>query len=141
MQDLSRIFDGKLSSGISGKRTIPLNLVYDYPVRWSKYKVLRDFVQNFYDSIGYREWSSRFKYSYKQGKLSMTALDVSFSYEWLVPIGASTKRDGSNAYAGYFGEGFKIAALNALREYNWDVCAGSSDWQITVIKAAMTVDL
>ncbi|MDR3123960.1 MAG: hypothetical protein LBU16_09320 [Treponema sp.] len=124
----------------SKKQKIPLNLVYDYPVRWSNYKVLRDFVQNFYDSIGYREWSGRFHYSYNHGELSMTALGVSFSYEWLVPIGASTKRDGSHSYAGYFGEGFKIASLNALREYNWDVYAGSSDWQIHVVKTAMTVD-
>jgi hypothetical protein len=124
----------------SKKQTIPLNLVYDYPVRWSSYKVLRDFVQNFYDSIGYREWSGRFHYSYTPGELSMMATGVSFSYEWLVPIGASTKRDGSNSYAGYFGEGFKIASLNALREYKWDVYAGSSDWQIHVVKTTMTVD-
>ena len=140
MQDTQGNFDGKVLDGASKTREIPLNLVYDYPVRWSKYKVLRDFVQNFYDSIGYREWNSRFKYSYESGKLSMKAQDVSFSYEWLVPIGASTKRDGSNAYAGYFGEGFKIASLNALREYNWDVCAGSSDWQIKVVKTKMNVD-
>ena len=126
MQDTSRIFDGKLLDGASKTRKIPLNLVYDYPVRWSRYKVLRDFVQNFYDSIGYRAWNSRFKYRYKSGKLSMKAQDVSFSYEWLVPIGSSTKRDGSNAYASYFGERFKIASLNALREYNvpavYDIC-------------------
>jgi hypothetical protein len=140
MQDSSRTFDGKLLDGAGKTRMIPLNLIYDYPVRWSPYKVLRDFVQNFYDSIGYREWNSGFKYSYEDGKLSMTARDVSFSYEWLVPIGASTKRDGSNAYAGYFGEGFKIASLNALREYKWDVCAGSSDWQIKVVKVSMDVD-
>jgi hypothetical protein len=122
------------------KRKIPLNLVYDYPVRWSEYKVLRDFVQNFYDSIGYRKWNDRFHYSYNSGELSITAAGVSFSYEWLIPIGASTKRDDSNNYAGYFGEGFKIASLNALREYDWDVYAGSSDWQIHVVKSAMTVD-
>ncbi|MDR1531470.1 MAG: hypothetical protein LBS62_04675 [Clostridiales bacterium] len=136
------ISDDKLS-GKKNKRKkqkIPLNLVYDYPVRWSNYKVLRDFVQNFYDSIGYREWNSRFRYVYNSGHLLMTAMDVSFSYEWLVPIGASTKRDGSNAYAGYFGEGFKLAALNALREYHWDVYASSSNWQIHVVKASMTVD-
>jgi hypothetical protein len=140
VQDSSRTSGDKRSDSTSETRKIPLNLVYDYPVRWSKYKVLRDFVQNFYDSIGCREWNSRFKYRYHSGELSMTAEGVSFSYEWLVPIGASTKRDGSNAYAGYFGEGFKIASLNALREYNWDVCAGSSDWQINVVKTAMTVD-
>jgi hypothetical protein len=119
---------------------ISLNLIYDYPVKWSKYKVLRDFIQNFYDSIGHREWNSRFRYHYNNNELFMDVSDVSFSYEWLVPIGASTKRDGSNSHAGYFGEGFKIAALNALREYNWQVSAGSSDWRIDVTTQEMTID-
>jgi hypothetical protein len=117
-QDSSGTFGGEQSDSTSETRKIPRNLVYDYPIRWSKYKVLRDFVQNFYDSIGYHEWNSRFKYSYRSGELSMTAEGVSFSYEWLVPIGASTKRDGSNAYSGYFGEGFKIASLNALLSHS-----------------------
>jgi hypothetical protein len=138
-----RAIIGKEASAVEaviGKQTIPLNLVYDYPVRWSKYKVLRDFVQNFYDSIDCREWSDRFRYSYISGELSMSVAGVCFSYEWLVPIGASTKRDGSKTYAGYFGEGFKIASLNALREYGWQVRAASSGWRINVVKSEMLVD-
>jgi hypothetical protein len=53
-------FDG-VDKPVDKTQKILLNLVYDYPVRWSQYKVLRDFVQNFYDSIGYREWNSRFQ--------------------------------------------------------------------------------
>jgi hypothetical protein len=70
----------------------------------------------------------------------MEAADVSFSYEWLIPIGASTKRAENSKYAGYFGEGFKIAALNGLREYRWDISGGSSDWVIHVTTADMSID-
>jgi hypothetical protein len=43
--------------------------------------------------------------------LTLTARDVGFSYEWLVHIGASTKRDNGGVHVGYFGEGFKMAVL------------------------------
>lgn len=33
---------------------IPLNIVTTYPVHWNKYEILRDFIQNFYDSVEYR---------------------------------------------------------------------------------------
>ena len=39
---------------------VPLNIVTTYPVRWTKYKVFRDFVQNFYDSVGYLQWEKDF---------------------------------------------------------------------------------
>ena len=105
---------------------IPLNLIFDYPVRWSKYKVLRDLLQNFFDSVPRDEWSTRFSHCLEGSRLRLTAADVGFSYDWLVPIGASTKRDGEGEHAGYFGEGFKIAALCAVRDYGWDMFGGDS---------------
>ncbi|MDR2706586.1 MAG: hypothetical protein LBC02_12465 [Planctomycetaceae bacterium] len=122
-------------------KIIPLNLIFDYPVYWSEYKVLRDFVQNFYDSVGYNDWHKFFKYTYKNNVLVMAAENVSFSYEWLLHIGASTKRGSDTKnYAGYFGEGFKIAALNAVRDYHWQVSARSSNWRINVITSDLTID-
>ena len=44
------------------EKIIPLNIVATYPVRWGKYQVIRDFVQNFYDAIGYSEWKEKFHY-------------------------------------------------------------------------------
>ena len=32
---------------------VPLDLVMDYPVNWEFWRILRDLIQNFYDSIGY----------------------------------------------------------------------------------------
>ncbi|MDR1642412.1 MAG: hypothetical protein LBT59_22205 [Clostridiales bacterium] len=121
-------------------RLISLNLVYDYPVFWSKYKVLRDFAQNFYDSVGMEEWNEKFHWSFENKTIAMEVDDVSFSYEWLVPIGASTKRDDGKRHAGYFGEGFKLASLNALRDYGWDVSAASSDWELKVTSSQIIVD-
>mgnify|MGYP007030117318 CR=1 FL=1 len=122
-----------------GKR-IPLNLIYDYPVRWSKFSVLRDFMQNFYDAVGRQEWHSRFTYEVKDDTLIFRAVDVGFSYDWLVYIGASTKRKESGNYAGYFGEGFKIAALCAMRDYGWQIEIAAKDWKLRVIKDGLKVD-
>jgi hypothetical protein len=119
---------------------IPVNLIFDYPVDWSRYKVFRDFVQNFYDSIGHKEWSSRFSYSFDGEALKLTAKNVSFSYDWLVHIGASTKRQDDDTYAGYFGEGFKIASLCALRDHGWSVEMASKEWELQVVVKPLKVD-
>lgn len=124
----------------TGSRLISLNLVYDYPVRWSRYVVLRDFVQNFYDSIGWRDWSTAFDYTVGNSFLTLTARNVGFSYEWLVHIGASTKREDEDTYAGYFGEGFKMAALCAVRDYGWSVHIASRDWEIEVTQTDLQIE-
>lgn len=121
-------------------RRVPLNLIFDYPVRWSRYKVLRDLVQNFYDSIPRHAWAERFSNRIEQGRLTLISKGVGFSYDWLIPIGASTKRDGDGDYAGYFGEGFKIAALCALRDFGWTIEVRSRDWHLGVITDTLRVD-
>ncbi|MEA3642088.1 MAG: hypothetical protein VBE63_19420 [Lamprobacter sp.] len=119
---------------------VPLNLIFDYPVHWSRYKVLRDLIQNFYDSIPRPEWAERFSQQVEQGRLTLISKDVGFSYDWLIPIGASTKRDGGGDYAGYFGEGFKIAALCALRDFDWAIEVRSRDWHLRVVTDRLDVD-
>ncbi len=121
-------------------RRVPLNLIFDYPVRWSRYKVLRDLIQNFYDSIPRHAWAERFSHRIEQGRLSLVSKGVDFSYDWLIPIGASTKRDGDGDYAGYFGEGFKIAALCALRDFGWSIDVRSRDWHLSVVTDRLLVD-
>lgn len=119
---------------------ISLNLILDYPVRWSKYKVLRDFIQNFYDAIGYRKWQKNFHYRIEEQTLKLTGWGIGFSPDWLMHIGASTKRDNEGAYAGYFGEGFKIASLCAFRDHGWNVGMASRQWSLTVTTTEVTVD-
>jgi len=118
--------------------TIPLNLIYDYPVKWSKYKTLRDFVQNFYDAISWEKWDASFEHSIANKVLTLRAKNVGFSYDWLLHIGASTKRTGN--YAGYFGEGFKIASLCALRDHGWSVSMASRDWTLKVCTNQVSID-
>ncbi|MEA5010036.1 hypothetical protein [Clostridium tyrobutyricum] len=41
-------------------KIVNLNLITTYPVKWNMYKILRDFIQNFYDSIPNEQFSKRF---------------------------------------------------------------------------------
>ncbi|MBF0134595.1 MAG: hypothetical protein HQL75_18665 [Magnetococcales bacterium] len=119
---------------------IPLNLVFSYPVKWSKYKVLRDFLQNFYDAIGHKNWADRFHWRWERNCLILEASEVAFSYEWLLHIGASTKRTSGDRFAGYFGEGFKIASLCALRDHGWQIQMASQNWILEVTTTKLMVD-
>lgn len=119
---------------------ISINLIYDYPVHWSSFKTLRDFVQNFYDAVRWSEWDQRFSWTVVDEVLILTAQDVGFSYDWLLHIGASTKREKTGHYAGYFGEGFKIAALCGLRDHHWNITILSRDWELEVVTTHVKVD-
>ncbi len=121
-------------------KVLPLNLVLDYPVHWDRYKVLRDLLQNFYDAVGYRDWHTRFSHWREDDVLYLKAAEVGFSYDWLVPIGASTKRNGSGEYAGYFGEGFKIASLCAKRDHGWNIEMTSRSWELRVEVEPIKID-
>lgn len=124
----------------NNEKSVPLNIVMTYPVHWNRYQVLRDFVQNFYDSVGFDEWADRFHYDYNGDSIEMWIEDISFSYEWLMHIGASTKTANSDEYAGYFGEGFKIASLCAYRDYNWDIVMMSDNWHLEVSSCKKAIE-
>lgn len=121
-------------------KTISVNIVMTYPVHWSRYQILRDFVQNFYDAVGYNDWRSRFRYTYSDSTLSMWVEDISFNYEWLLHIGASSKTGHPNDFAGFFGEGFKIASLCAFRDMGWTIQMMSDNWHITVTSVTQRID-
>ncbi len=118
---------------------IPLNIMVEYPVHWTEFQVFRDFIQNFFDARGDRDWETCFQHTYQDGVLRMEGKDTGFAYEWLMHIGAGSKRDRENA-AGYFGEGFKIAALCAVRDYGWDVVMSSRDWKVRVVQQEAFID-
>lgn len=119
---------------------VNLNLVWDYPVRWSKYKVLRDLVQNFYDAVGPAEWHRRFRLRVEGNTLHLRADATGFSYEWLLHIGASTKRERPGEFAGHFGEGFKIAALCAARDFRWNIELASRGWDLRVVNGETRIE-
>lgn len=122
------------------EKIVPLNIVMTYPVHWNKYKVFRDFQQNFYDAVGYEKWKDCFKYDYHDKLLQMWTDGVVFSYEWLMHIGASTKTESSINSAGYYGEGFKIASLCAVRDFGWQVEMSSARWNLEVIRISQMID-
>lgn len=117
-----------------------LNLSYNYPVKWGTWKVFVDFIQNFYDAAGYENFHKQFVYSYENNVLIMSLDNHPFELDWLLYMGASTKRNGSRYYAGCFGEGFKIAALISRRDFNWDVVMESKDWRIRIGEAVQVLD-
>ena len=123
-------------------KTVPLNIMTSYQVKWSKQQVLRDIVQNFYDDIGAKHFSRIFKTKYnpKNHTVTISIESKGFNYEWLIHMGASTKQDKPGKFAGHFGEGFKIAALCALRDHNWKIKMRSRDWFIEVVIQSTLVD-
>lgn len=121
-------------------KTIPLNIMTSYPVKWTKQQVLRDIIQNFYDDIGLRDFGKKFKKEYIAEQMSLSAVSSGFSYEWLLHVGASTKQEQSGQYAGFYGEGFKMAVLCALRDYGWQINMRSRDWSIEVCVLATNID-
>ena len=58
----------------------------------------------------------------------------------MLHIGASTKREEKGHYAGYFGEGFKIAALCGVRDHHWNITILSRDWELEVVTTHVDVD-
>ena len=115
-----------------------LNLVMTYPVKWSVFQVMRDYIQNFFDALGPEHFQDGFVHQYDNEVLTMSAR-VGFSREWLDYLGASTKR-GEGHYAGRFGEGFKIASLCAYRDYGFSIRMESRDWAFSVTEAKGEID-
>ncbi len=128
-------------SGESTRTRIPLNLIFDYPVEWSKYKVLRDYIQNFYDAVSCKDFHDKVTFTLdNKNTFYLTGLGIGFNYEWLVHIGATTKRDTDIRYAGFFGEGFKMASLCAIRDHNWEVEISSRNWHLKVVSESVHID-
>ena len=127
-------------------KTIPLNIMMTYPVKWNKKEVLRDIVQNFYDDAGAIEFGDKMNHEYLpnenngNGRLVLSMENIGFSYEWLLHIGATTKQEQSGKYAGFYGEGFKMASLCALRDHKWKISMSSKNWFIEVCCIETDID-
>ena len=122
-------------------RTERLDIVRTYPVKWSKYKVFMDFIQNFYDAAGWENFYEEvtFKYNEDFETLEISSNEI-FDYEWLKYVGVSSKRDSSSDNIGRFGEGFKVAALVAVRDFGYTVTMESDNWKFNVGFAEDKVD-
>lgn len=116
-----------------------LNLVMSYPVEWSLYQIMNNFIQNFYDAVGQNNFMDKFRYTFEETQIVLQS-DVGFSKEWLFFIGASTKRKRNKVCAGKFGEGFKIASLTAYRDLGLEIQMESRDWLLKVTDVEDTID-
>lgn len=90
-------------------------------------------MQNFYDAVGPVRFKSDFEMNFINGELIFKTNTV-FNIEWLFYMGVSSKRDDEKAYAGHYGEGFKIAALVAYRDMGLEICIESGVWRAKVGK-------
>ena len=100
---------------------IPLEIALSYAVDWDFDRIVRDLVQNFYDSIGADRFSADFHMETRIAQdgglvLEMNCHGYPFSYEWLTCVGASTKTGQPGKYVGMYGEGFKICLLCLYRK-------------------------
>ncbi len=117
------------------KKLIKLGIAMDYAVNWEFERILRDLIQNFYDSIGWKNFYKEF-YLYTVcslfGKhtLKMKTFGHPFSYEWLTYVGGSTKTASPGKQVGMYGEGFKICAL-CLKRAGKSLRMESADWILT----------
>lgn len=112
---------------------VKLNIAMSYPVKWTVYGVMRDYIQNFYDAVGPEFFGEKFVYNYENETLTMSA-DKGFCKDWLMYMGASSKRNNEKSYAGKYGEGFKIASLVAHRDFGFQVTMESRDWKLVVVQ-------
>ena len=116
-----------------------LNLVMSYPINWSIYSVMNNFVQNFYDALKHENFMEHFEYKFEENTIILKS-DVGFSKEWLFFMGASSKREKERKYAGKFGEGFKVASLVAYRDFGLGIQMESRDWRLSVTEAEDEID-
>lgn len=126
------------------EKLIHLGIAMDYAVEWDFDRILRDLVQNFYDSIGWRDFEKDFHIYVEERKgndniLIMETEGRPFSYEWLTNIGGSTKTESPGKYIGMYGEGFKICALCLFRQRK-KIRMESSDWEISVCRYTKKID-
>ena len=119
--------------------TRKLNILMRYPIEWTVYMVMNNFVQNFYDAVGPENFATGFKMDYSGDTLTLEATS-GFNKEWLYYLGASTKRDDGKHHAGHFGEGFKMAALVAYRDMKLGITMESQDWRLVVTQADQIIN-
>ena len=113
-----------------------LNIVMTYPVNWSNFTVMENYLQNFFDAIGYKDFGKKFRYEYdEEQKTLIMYSEVGFDIKYLCGLGLSTKRNTKDYYAGKFGEGFKMAALCSYRDLKYEVIMQSQNWRLTVTES------
>lgn len=100
---------------------VRLSILDTYGVRWSRETFARDVLQNFFDAAA--DFGDVTIDVDPPSRRVVVRGPAEFDLDLLAYVGATTKRDGTTA--GGFGEGFKICALVALRDFGASLRAGS----------------
>ena len=94
------------------KEIIDTKITDQWGVNWTPMEIARDFLQNFYDDNKIDD----IKIEIKRTSVVVSAPKV-FDYKELLYLGS----DKEKGKIGQYGEGFKAATLNALRNHNCNV--------------------
>jgi hypothetical protein len=93
--------------------TIDTKITEDWGVDWSPMEIVRDFLQNFYDDNSIDE----IDIDIKEDTVTVKA-PAAFDYQLLIYMKSTKKGEDT---VGQYGEGFKAAALNAMRNHRCDL--------------------
>lgn len=124
-------------------KKIPLNIAMDYPVNWDFVQILRELIQNFYDSIGAENFAKDFIYTYEECggyKVELKTRACAFDFKWLTYIGGSIKTMHPGKYIGMYGEGFKMCVLNIMAGKKGKLLMESGDWWLEPYSYDKVVD-
>ncbi len=108
-----------------------LHILEDYGIQWSRFKVTRDAMQNFYDGQGQTLDGVKVDVQPQDQGQHKVKINASANYDVdkLLALGGTGKK-GEESAAGGFGEGAKMMALVLLRDYGVKtVTFRSCEWQ------------
>lgn len=96
------------------KEIIDTKITDKWGVTWDEMKVVRDFLQNFYDANPI----DAIQITITDTTAEINAPEI-FDYQQLIYLGSHKKEDENSI--GQYGEGWKAALLNAMRNWNCDI--------------------
>ena len=133
MKNLRKVVGIKREQHLEYQKTLTSSVTTAWGVHWNEDNIARDLMQNFYDAN---------RGSLSEVKVKVRGSDVvisgpaAFSLERLFFLGSEKGEDD----AGEYGEGFKAAALNLLRDHQVEVVAVSGDYCLHIHLSEETVE-
>ena len=109
-----------------------ISMDYANSIQWSKDKIARDILQNFYDGHGQTLDGVRLSAEVlPNGRYKVRIVGKGiYSPDKAIYLGETTKRGDSDA-AGNYGEGLKMTVLKILKDFGAkEVVTGSDNWRV-----------
>ena len=106
---------------MSKEQIIDTRITDQWGVNWSPMEIARDFLQNFYDDNNVADINIDIK-----GKTVAISAPMAFDYKELIYMGS----DKDESKIGQYGEGFKAATLNAMRDHKCKIKVFVKDYSL-----------